>query len=214
MKKNQKKNLLVVVPMKDLREAKSRLNDTLTGKERELLAKLLFLRTLTILNTIRSNNKNFFDIGVVTQSLTIKNLIKEFDIFLIEERSKGLNLALKDSYLWASKKNYKFLAILPADLADPKPDEILSFLNHYKASSEPTVALCPSNDMGTNALLLSLPSKLTFCFGHNSFIKHSELCKSKGILPKILPFASLRNDVDTKWDFKKIKHKKLGISKN
>ena len=97
MRKNQKKNLLVVVPMKDLREAKSRLNDTLTGKERELLAKLLFLRTLTILNTIRSNNKNFFDIGVVTQSLTIKNLIKEFDLILIEERSKGLNLALKDS---------------------------------------------------------------------------------------------------------------------
>ena len=44
MRKNQKKNLLVVVPMKDLREAKSRLNDTLNGKERELLAKLLFLK--------------------------------------------------------------------------------------------------------------------------------------------------------------------------
>ena len=55
MKKNQFKNLLVVVPMKDLQDAKSRLDDTLTGKERELLAKLLFLRTLTILNTIRSN---------------------------------------------------------------------------------------------------------------------------------------------------------------
>ena len=214
MKKNLEKKLLVVVPMKDLKDAKSRLNGTLNGKERELLAKLLFLRTLTILDTIRSNNKQFFDIGVVTKSFTIKKLIKELNISLINEKNKGLNLALQDSYLWASQKNYKFLAILPADLADPNPDEILSFLKHYTHSEKPTVALSPSNDLGTNAMLLSIPSKLRFCFGQNSFLKHSEACKNLGILPKILPFASLRNDVDTRRDFERIRHIKVERSKS
>ena len=202
------RNLLVIVPMKDLDHAKSRLDSVLSSKERRLLAKLLFLRTITILEKIRKSNEYFFDIGIVTKSTLIKNISQEFDVFHIQEKEKGLNQALKISYEWAVKMKYEFFSFLPADLADPDPAEILSFLQKYKETKKPLVALCPSDDMGTNAMLFSIPTKLNFSFGEKSFSKHYNISQKFGILPKVLPYASLRHDVDTWQDLEKIKLKR------
>ena len=64
----------------------------------------------------------------------------------------------------------------------------------------PCVIISPSDDYGTNALLVSPPTAIPFCYGERSSSKHYQAAEERGIQPLVMPLASLRYDLDVSSD--------------
>ena len=196
------KRTLLLVPMKDPEKSKTRLRDTLNLKDRAYLAKSLFKRTLQILKIVANNNASLrLDLAVISASPEIIDLSKSNNLFsILETGTQSLKNATEIAKVWATNNGYRSICILPADLANPDPEEIISFLK--EASGNRFVTLSPSADLGTNALHISLPTKFNFRYGKKSFLSHIKAAEKLGIRPKILPLPSLKYDIDTSNDLK------------
>ena len=89
-------------------------------------------------------------------------------------------------------------------IIDPETEDIKKILQMGKKSRN-SMVICPSTDFGTNALFLSLPTKLNFKFGPNSFFEHQKEAKKISIKSIIAPVDSLKDDLDTGKDLEKFK---------
>nr|WP_321457565.1 2-phospho-L-lactate guanylyltransferase [uncultured Cohaesibacter sp.] len=194
--------MLVLIPMKDPAAAKSRLAPALSEAERSQLALLLFK---TVVRRIQQavmglkqsgSGQGRIDVAVVSNSAEIVALAAELQIGHINEQDNaGLNSAVSEAAKTACDLGYDRLCILPGDLADPSREDIARLLS-YPVDGQ-TVALCPSQDLGTNALVVPLPCPVAFSFGPDSFTRHFSRAADAGMMPVILPLKSLRRDVDT-----------------
>ena len=196
------KRTLLLVPMKDPEKSKTRLRDTLNLKDRAYLAKSLFKRTLQILKIVANNNASLrLDLAVISASPEIIDLSKSNKLLsILETGTQSLKNATEIAKVWATNKGYRSICILPADLANPDPEEIISFLK--EANGNRFVTLSPSADLGTNALHISLPTNFNFRYGKKSFLRHIRAAEKLGVRPKILPLPSLKYDIDTSNDLK------------
>tara|TARA_X000000368_G_scaffold211724_1_gene167331 strand:- start:753 stop:1388 length:636 start_codon:yes stop_codon:yes gene_type:complete len=196
------KRTLLLVPMKDPEKSKTRLRDTLNLKDRAYLAKSLFKRTLQILKIVANNNASLrLDLAVISASPEIIDLSKSNKLLsILETGTQSLKNATEIAKVWATNKGYRSICILPADLANPDPEEIISFLK--EANGNRFVTLSPSADLGTNALHISLPTNFNFRYGKKSFLRHIKAAEKLGVRPKILPLPSLKYDIDTSNDLK------------
>ena len=200
---NKEKKSVIVVPMKNPDISKSRLSGSLAPEARKRLAVLLFKNTIDILiESVQMSGKKF-DIAVITNSKQIKNIAEEKCILVIQDDEEPIlsNSIAKASH-WANHNAYKSMCVIPADLADPKITEIVSFISHPLADKG--LAITPSIDLGTNALHLSPANLIDFYYGKKSFLKHINAAKNIGIIPVILPYDSLRFDIDTSSDLEEL----------
>lgn len=191
---------LIVVPMKELHLAKTRLEGALDGAERRRLARQLFERTLRLIIMMRgSEDPPTCDIAIVTRDPAIRARAGSLGVRVIEEnKGAGLNEAIAQAARTAKAAGYRRMCVLPADLAVPDPQDIRILLSQNLGESG--VALCPSRDFGTNALLAAPPDAIGFAYGEHSFHAHCRNAESAGIKPVVLPLESLRWDIDSSGD--------------
>ena len=123
---------------------------------------------------------------------------------LKEESLNGLNSAVKKGICWSSENLYDSSLILPGDIIDPETEDIKKILDMGRKSRN-SMVICPSTDFGTNALYLSLPTRLNFKFGPNSFFEHQKEAKKISIRSIIAPVDSLKDDLDTGKDLERFK---------
>lgn len=178
---------LITVPMKAPSRSKTRLAGRLSQPERARLARHLLRRSLKLLCQIECA-----DLSVVTASPDAALLARNAGARVIPDPDQGLNAALKAAADWAMAQGYERLCILPADLAAPEPDDIRTLLH-----SDAQVTLCPATDRGTNALLLSPPDAIPFCYGPGSADHHLHEAQRRGLRARALPLRSLAHDIDT-----------------
>ena len=195
---------LVVVPMKDPALAKTRLAGTLDDRQRAAFARSLYVRTLETLTDLRADvGADAFDLAVVTGSAAVRGIAGALAVAIIDEGAQeGLNEALRKAVLFADERDYRSLAVLPADLASPRLAELRSFLTHPLDAHR--MIACPSMDMGTNALLVSPPDGLDFAFGPRSFVRHMRVAETAGLRPMALPLESLKWDIDSTDDLARL----------
>ncbi len=185
-----KDRLLVVVPMKDPAASKTRLSDVLSDADRCRFAKVLFRRTLATLMALKPEVD--FKIAVVTSSDAIAVFAESVGATVIAEgHPQGLNPALSLAADWAASRGFERMCVLPADLAAPDPIDLARLLDTSG------ISVCPSVDLGTNALVVPLPCPMEFAFGPGSFAAHIEAARSAGVTARLLPLESLRYDIDT-----------------
>ncbi|TLP44322.1 2-phospho-L-lactate guanylyltransferase [Cohaesibacter sp. CAU 1516] len=192
---------LLVIPMKDPKDAKTRLGSGLDQRERGDLALSLFgilvqrIQTVLAARAKAQGIANAIDLAVVSASPTLKAAAERLAIRHIPEGpTRGLSAALQHAADEAHALGYGSLCILPGDLADPKPADLSRLIDHAVAGQ--TAVICPSSDWGTNALLLPLPNPIHFQFGEKSFHNHYRAMADAGLTPILLPLTSLRFDVD------------------
>lgn len=183
---------LVVVPMKDPCQAKTRLGPELGPAERAALALGLFKVNLRRLRAAQAASRRGFDLAVVTRSPLVAALAEEAGALAIREQAaRSLSEAAEEAADWAAAQGYGSLCLLPADLAAPRQADLLALLD-----SPDEAALCPSADGGTNALLLPLPRPIAFAYGPGSFAAHLAALRAAGLHPRLPALESLRHDVD------------------
>lgn len=197
----------VIVPVKRLAEAKSRLAPVLTTAQRRQLAFQMAEHTLSTLNVLL---KKELIAGFVTVSRdpVVRGLTQKYGgVFLPEEfsassKTSALNAALSQAARWTTA-NYAptALLILHSDLPFVRWEDLANLLRQAQTQPEqPLAILSPDRrGRGTNSLLLSPPGLLDFefVFGENSFFKYQNILQTgKGLHPVIYPLPNLGFDVD------------------
>ncbi|MCV6575053.1 MAG: 2-phospho-L-lactate guanylyltransferase [Cohaesibacter sp.] len=193
------KNLLFLVPMKDPNQAKSRLSAVLSDATRQRLALSLYRQTLRFLRDFCAHMHHAFACLVVTNSYDVADLANGFGIKALQQSDdSGLNGAVAFGCDWAKQNGYRSVCILPADLADHDRGEFVRLLDCERP--ERSVIICPSQDQGTNALLITPPDALPPCYGPRSFHRHLGAAKEAGLHAVILPLEGISHDIDSAED--------------
>ncbi|MBB3713369.1 2-phospho-L-lactate guanylyltransferase [Limimaricola variabilis] len=187
---------LVAIPMKDPRDAKTRLGLALTPEERGQLALSLFRVTVNRLRDAIEGLGPQIDLAVVSASPTIREEAETLGLRVIDDGgAASLSLAVEAAANWATTHGYDALCVLPGDLADPDPVDLAWLLDH--PLEDATAVICPAKDLGTNALMVPLPCPFAFAYGAKSTIRHRRAAEAAGLTPVMMPLGSLRVDIDT-----------------
>ena len=187
----EKYMVVAVVPLKNLKLAKSRLSNILAEGERQELVLAMFddvlvsLRASHFIDEIFLVADKYFDPVADVQMITeIKN--RGYDEAIIE--------ALKDSRV----NQAQAMLILPADLPLVSREELNTLIRDQEDRS---IRIAGARDQdGTNALVMKPPHLLATSFGVGSFKRHKKIAKALSVKIEEVNLPGLSFDVDTEKD--------------
>lgn len=219
------KGCWAVVPVKRLDLAKSRLASALRPTERRALVQGLLRRTLAILRC----TDVLSGVIVVGKDMVVGEIARDHGaIFFRESGSPGLNGALAQVAAATLGQSISGLLVLPGDLPRLTSASIEALVNlglcergscgggcqpspqlHASpAAKHPcgrAVVIASDKDgIGTNALLVSPPDLIPFCFGPRSFHRHLVAARAVGIEPLVYHSPALALDLDTPGDLDRL----------
>ncbi len=186
-------SLVAVVPVKDLRESKSRLGAALDSRERAEIT----LRSMSrVIRALREAGVR--SVCVVSPDEEVLEAARAENAEALAQRSRGLNPALKEARSWAASRGASSLLVLPADLPLLEARDVREIV---EAGAEARVVLAPDRGRGgTNALLLRPPNSLPFAFGPDSFERHLRLARERGLSVRVCERPGVAFDLDTPGD--------------
>ena len=193
--------LWVIVPVKPLHRAKSRLSAVLSRDERAALSRQMLVHTLEVLSRVTEIERTL----VVSRDSQVLSLARKYNARTVTERgSPELNKALVRATLLARGHGVSSVLVLPADLPLLTANGIEELI--ALATDPPVVVIAPDrHGIGTNALLLSPPGLIKYDFGPNSFDRHLTRAKHTGARIEICELPSLELDVDLPEDLEILK---------
>jgi len=190
--------IYAIIPVKDPCESKSRLSNVFNTEVRRRLT-LLMLED--VISTLK-RSKLLTRVVVVSPSLEVLNLGKNLNCEVVREgpRSIGLNKAVELGVEYSGKLGAEVVLILPADIPMIGLEDVDNLLSSGLRLEKPYVVISPSKDGGTNALMLSLPTRITFKFGPNSYMSHLQEAKRTRSNFAVFHSKNIEMDVDDEID--------------
>jgi 2-phospho-L-lactate guanylyltransferase len=188
----------LLLPVKDLNNAKKRLMDVLTPEERFALAGAMLADTIRAVRGVRFAEKIF----VVTNYEPVMQLAEENQWEILREEQQ---ISESDSVDAASKiceqRSITGLLRLPFDLPLIQSSDIDELLT--VECQAPALVIVPSRDgTGTNAMLRTPPTLFPSHFGSGSFAKHLAEVERAHARVMVRRNARLEMDVDDEADLR------------
>lgn len=185
---------VAVVPINALTLAKSRLAATLSPGER---LHLVFWMAERVLWALR-DSAAVESIAVISPDRAALLWAHERGAVSLRQDGGKLNAGLFQARRWALEREADALLILLADLPLLTSGDVRDMVALAGVTaSEAALVLAPDRRrIGTNGMLLRPPDAIPFAFGRSSFVRHSELAASAGIVPHVLESPGLAFDVD------------------
>ncbi|MGA2429268.1 MAG: 2-phospho-L-lactate guanylyltransferase [Candidatus Acidiferrum sp.] len=187
---------VLLLPIKDLRNAKQRLAGILTPEERFALAQAMLADTIRAVREVQQAEKIF----VVTNYEPAMQAARDngWEI-LREEQQISESVSVDAASRQCEERGIRAVLRLPLDLplvTSKDIDELLAV-----ECSAPAVVIVPSRDgTGTNAILRTPPTLFPSHFGNGSFAKHcGEAMRAEARIIK-LRNVRLEMDVDDEAD--------------
>ncbi|MCB0186400.1 MAG: 2-phospho-L-lactate guanylyltransferase [Caldilineaceae bacterium] len=176
--------------MKPFREGKSRLAEMLPTESRATLSRQLFRHVLTqaLASPVLAG------ILVVSRDRSVLDGFQAPHLHYVAEQGLGLNPAIHQGRHEAIRRGADAILVLPADLPRLASSDIMDL--YTCALPGDGIVIVPSDDNGTNALLVRPPQAIDFLFGHNSFMNHCLAAQMANLPCKIVDSPHLRFDVD------------------
>jgi 2-phospho-L-lactate guanylyltransferase len=206
------RHLHLVIPMKDLARAKSRLAEILSPEARRTLVLDMLRRVLATLSPGRGHHATVAPAGthpptpdiecvwIMSADPTILALTTELGARPLHDPTANLNAALEWARTAVTAAGADALLIIPADVPRITRADLAGLTASLQAGSALVIAPDRAGH-GTNALGLRLPSPLPFLFGPDSFAQHLEAARRLGLTARIYASPTLALDVDTPEDF-------------
>lgn len=183
----------VVIPLKPLNVAKSRLATELAPMERRDLVLEMFHAVLSGALASKANQ-----VIVLTTDTQVGALAEQAGALWVIEPGQGLNASLTYAFDLCWKRGQSPL-FLPADLPRLQAQHVDGILAEWGGDRK--LVISPSADeRGTNALLLPRDCPLELRFGTDSFLKHTAQASQKGIRWSVYHSDALGFDIDTPED--------------
>ncbi len=169
--------LWAIIPVKSLREGKSRLNSVLSENERVRLNEKLLLKTLNCIKNI----PQIIGYLVISRDSAVLDLASEYGAKTVQESQiSDINYALNQATEAVKTFKATQVLVLPADLPYINHDEIVRLIE--RSGNPPEIIIASDHKQnGTNALLVNPLGILEYDFGLNSFVKHKKQAERKKI---------------------------------
>jgi 2-phospho-L-lactate guanylyltransferase len=190
----------LLLPIKDLKNAKQRLAGLLTPEERHALARAMLADTFRAVRGVQSAEKIFV---VTNDGPAIRAAEENGWEILREDRQVSESVSVDWASRICAERNVAGLLRLPLDLPLVKPSDIDELLAVECAA--PAVVMVPSRDgTGTNAILRMPPALFASHFGEGSFAKHRAEAERAGARVIVRRNARLEMDVDDEADLREL----------
>jgi len=157
-----------IVPVKPLRQGKSRLAGLLSEEQRTRLNRYLLEHTLTILNEISDIEHTL----VVSRDPSALALTRSMGgRTVLEDGAPQFNTAIKRATIVAQAQGARAVLVLPADLPLVEPSDLKALL--LQGNDPPIVVIAPDRRLdGTNALFVNPAGLIEYGYGPGSFQRH------------------------------------------
>ena len=186
----------LLLPVKDLRNAKQRLAGILSPDERFALAHAMLADTVRAMGRVQRADKIF----VVTNYEPAMQAARENGWqILAEERQISESVSVDDASRRIEAHGFSAVLRIPLDLPLIEPRDIDELLSIECVA--PAMVIVPSRDgTGTNAILRTPPTLFPSHFGSGSFAKHSAEADAARAQIHLRRNAHLEMDVDDEPD--------------
>ncbi len=198
--------LWVLIPVKELVNAKQRLSGVLSPGERRALSQAMVEDMLQALASV----PGISGVLLVSDDSTAELLAYRYGASLLTEKGpgRGLNAAVTQGAAYLSALNASHMLVLHGDLPLLCAKDIGTLIADLSAGEGSAVRLVPDTSReGSNALLCSLPPPIDFCYGRNSFARHREACARQRVTLHQLPLESIALDIDAPRDLQALLEK-------
>ena len=187
----------IIVPIKDLSQAKQRLSGVLTKEHCEGLVLAMLEDLLITLSTLPSCT-----VWVLASNTKVFQVAQRCGVRIINEHeSQGYNQAVAFGF-----KHFpgEPVAVIPGDVPLASAAEILQLIKPTH-NPEELVRLAPDREMkGTNGLFLSQAHLMESSFGVRSYDGYLRTAKAKGIGVEKVFSTGLALDIDTPADLEQL----------
>lgn len=211
-------DLWLIVPVKPFHQGKSRLAKALSARDRARLSRQLLAHVLWVAGQVPELA------GVVVISPDPQALIQPEDgrVHLLRERRSpspdgpgepSLNQALTQAQEFAQAQGADAVLVLPADLPLLTPEDV-RLLYRRGLEGPDRAVMAPSDDGGTNALLLRPPGAIPFRFGPDSCWRHWRLAQDRGLAVEVVSTPGLTLDLDAPRDLLRLELGQAGAAPN
>ena len=182
----------LLIPIKDLTNAKQRLSPVLGPVERTMLATTMMQRTLDVVTRVRLADR----VAVVTSYPPAISLASRLGLeVIVEERQVSESCSVDFGSAEVMRRGATAVLRIPIDLPLLTADDIDLILAADDGRKQ--VILVPSRDgTGTNAILRRPPDLINSRFGPDSLEKHRTLALEAGATCLIIENPNLAFDVD------------------
>jgi 2-phospho-L-lactate guanylyltransferase len=186
----------LLLPVKNLRQAKQRLSPFLNADERFGLAQAMLADTVRAVCGVREADKIF----VVTNYIPAMEAAEQNGWELLrEDRQISESFSVDYASMQCAKRGVTALLRLPLDVPLVQSGDIDELLAVECAA--PALVIVPSRDgAGTNAILRTPPALFPSHFGSGSFVKHCTAAQRAGAHIVVRHNARLEMDVDDETD--------------
>lgn len=192
---SHRNKIIVAMPMKSLRRAKTRLESVLGVRGRQCLALALFEESQRFFTACYPE----LDRVVVTPSAAIARRAQTLGASaLLEPCESGLNRAVERAAEWAAPRRYDRMLVVPCDIISWCQEELALVLDQ---ADRHQVVVVRSADGGTNGLCLPVPGSFECRFGGGSAVRHLMEAQRCGLSAASLHLPALSRDLDTPLDY-------------
>jgi 2-phospho-L-lactate guanylyltransferase len=182
---------ILLIPVKDLSNAKQRLGAALDQSHRSQLAEAMLRDVMLAASGVRSR----IDVALVTGDRRAKELAAEFGFLVIEDmRNESETATIEMATAWSEARDYDTTIVIPGDIPLARAEELHQVLD---AAPDQGAVFVPAYDRrGSNCILRRPGSVIPLRFGNDSFIPHCEAMRKTGKPLIILEMPGIGLDID------------------
>jgi len=186
-----------LVPVKALLESKTRLRRLLAGRVVERLAEAMLLDVLDALRRVPALSR----VVVVTPDSAVAAVARKAGAEALVRNDPGLNEAIEAGAAAVCTSPDDGLLVVLGDVAGVRAEEIAQLV---AAAPERGVALAPSRDGGSSAVLRRPHDVIPAGFGPESAARHRQSAARAGVPYREIHLPSLAIDVDRPEDLEAV----------
>jgi 2-phospho-L-lactate/phosphoenolpyruvate guanylyltransferase len=189
---------VILVPVKNLVEAKQRLSSILSPEERFALARAMCEDVLQAL----SRWQNRPSVAVVTSDSFVRDLAGRFNFEVVADDNSGETSAINMATAFCRETGAESTLVVPADIPLIDSSELQKIVD--SAPSGGAVLVPDAAGRGTNAAWRSPSDLFPLCFGNDSFLPHLAAAKATGLPCVVLELPGIARDVDRPEDLREL----------
>ena len=189
---------MILVPVKNLADAKQRLSPILSPEERFALAQAMCEDVLQALAHWQSRPA----VTVVTSDSFACGLAARFNFEVVADDNSGETSAIEMATAICTERGAASTLVVPADIPLIDSSELQKIVDC--APSGGAVLVPDAAGRGTNAAWRSPGDLFPLRFGNDSFLPHLAAAKATGMLCVVLKLPGIARDVDRPEDLREL----------
>ena len=191
---------MILVPVKNLVDAKQRLASILSPEERFALARAMCEDVLQAL----ARWQNRPSVAVVTSDSFARDLAARFHFEVLADDNSGETSAIDMATAFCRERGAKSTLVIPADIPLIDSSELQKIVDCAPHSQSGAVLAPDAAGRGTNAAWRSPSDLFPLRFGNDSFLPHLAAAKATGLPCVVLELPGIARDVDRPEDLREL----------